>query len=235
MSETIRKRRKPEAIPRNGSLAATAYEEIKRRIIEGIIPQGYPILESELAESLGISRTPLREALARLKQDDLLVAIRRKGLFVSSLSVDDMQEIGDMLEALEGMAAKLAAERATAEELQILEDAVRAMEQALERADIQGWSAADEAFHSAVLVAAHNRRIQEAVARVRAQWRQRQQLTMRLRPKPTLSTANHRATLEAIKARDGNRAREIDQRQRSEVNKVLIDILKSIGSRATGL
>jgi DNA-binding GntR family transcriptional regulator len=225
---------KHKVIRRGGSLAGAAYEEIKRRIIEGSVPQGYPILESELAESLGISRTPLREALARLKQDDLLVAVRRKGLFVRSLSVDDMQEIGDMLGALEGMAAKLAAERATAEEVQQLEEAVRGMEQALEQDDIQAWSAADEVFHSAVLTAAHNRRIKEAVELVRTQWRQRQQLTLRLRPRPTSSTANHRATLEAIKARDGNRAREIDQRQ-GEVNKVLIDILKSIGPRASGL
>jgi DNA-binding GntR family transcriptional regulator len=214
--------------PRTGSLAAVAYEEIKRRITEGAILPGYPILETELAEALGISRTPVREALMRLKQEELVVSIRRKGIFVSSLSLNDMQEIGDMLEALEGMAVKLAAERATPEDLQRLEETVRAQEEALMRDDIQAWSAADEAFHAAILEAAHNRRIQEAVARVRVHWRRQQKLTIRLRPKPTYSADRHRATLEAIKARNGEQAREIDQRHRGEVNKMLIGILGSI-------
>ena len=221
--------------PGIASLATTAYEEIKRRIVDGIIPPGYPVLEQELAEELGISRTPVREALTRLKHEDLVVSIRRKGIFVSSLSVNDMQEIGDMLEGLEGMAVKLAAERAGPDYLQRLEDAVRAQEEALVRDDVQAWSAADEAFHSAILEAASNRRIQEAAARVRLQWRRQQKLTIRLRPKPNYSTECHRATLEAIKARDGERARAIDQHHRGQVNKMLIEILGSVGPRADGL
>jgi DNA-binding GntR family transcriptional regulator len=217
------------------SLATTAYEEIKRRIIEGVIPPGYPVLEHELAEELGISRTPVREALTRLKHEDLVVAIRRKGMFVSSLSLRDMQEIGDMLEGLEGMAVKLAAGHAGPEDLRRLEDTVRAQEEALSREDIQAWSAADEAFHAAILDAAKNRRIQEAAARVRALWRRQQKLTIRLRPKPTYSTECHRATLEAIKARDGERARAIDQHHRGQTNKMLIEILGSIGARPDGL
>jgi len=225
-------RREPRA---NTSLAATAYEQIKRRIVEGTAPPGCPMLESELAEELGISRTPVREALARLRHEDLVVSIRRKGIFVSSLSVDDMQEIADMLEGLEGMAVKLAAERATAEDIHRIEAAVGAQEKALKRDDIEAWSAADESFHNAILDAARNRRIQEAVSRVRIQWRRQQGLTKRLRPKPTFSTEGHRATLEAIKARNGDLARQIDQRHRAQVNKMLIDILRSIGSTAVGL
>lgn len=213
------------------SLARNAYEEVKRRIIDGRMPPGYPVLESELAKDLGISRTPLREALARLRHEDLVASIPRKGIFVSSLSPDDMQEIGDMLEALEGMAVKLAAEHATPEDIRRLEKAMRAQEAALKTDDRQAWSAADEEFHAAILAAARNRRIQEAAARVKVQWRRQQILTSRLRPKPTFSVEGHRATLEAIKARDGERARQIDQRHRATVNKMLVEILRDLGSR----
>jgi DNA-binding GntR family transcriptional regulator len=217
------------------SLAATAYEEIKRRILEGVIPPGYPVLEQNLAQELGISRTPVREALTRLRHEDLVVSVRRKGMFVNSLSVRDMEEIGDMLEGLEGMAVKLAAEHAGPADLQRLEDAVRAQEEALARDDIQAWSVADEEFHAAILEAAKNRRIQEAAARVRVQWRRQQKLTIRLRPKPTFSTECHRATLEAIKTRDGERARAIDQQHRGQTNKMLIEILGSVEGRPGGL
>jgi DNA-binding GntR family transcriptional regulator len=213
----------------------TAYEEIKRRILEGIIPPGHPILENGMAGELGISRTPLREALARLRHEDLVIAIPRKGIFVNSLSADDMEEIADMLEGLEGIAVKLAAKRATETDLARIEDAVRAQEEALRKDDRQAWSVADEEFHNAVLDAARNRRIQEVVSRVKVQWRRQQALTIRLRPKPTFSTEGHRATLEAIRSRDGELARQIDQRHRAKVNRMLIDILRSLGSRPVGL
>jgi DNA-binding GntR family transcriptional regulator len=216
-------------------LAVSAYEEIKRRIVDGVIAPGYPLVESELAAELGISRTPVREALARLRHEDLVIAVRRKGIFVASLSADDMEEIGDMLEGLEGMAMKLAATRATESDLKRLEAAVRAQEEALQRDDRQAWSDADEEFHAVVLDAARNRRIKEAIARVKVHWRRQQALTIRLRPKPTFSTEGHRATLEAIKARDGERAKQIDQRHRAQVNRMLIQILRSLGSRPVGL
>ena len=220
---------------RNVPLAVKAYEEIKRRIVEGTMPPGYPILETELAADLGISRTPVREALARLQHEDLVFSIRRKGVMVSSMSVDDMKEIGEMLEGLEGMAVKLASERATEADLRRLENAVRAQEQALKKDDRQMWSVADEEFHNAILDAARNRRMQEAVSRVRVHWRRQQALTIRLRPKPTLSTESHRATLEAIKAHNGELARQIDQRHRAQVNSMLMNLLRSFDSRSVRL
>jgi len=217
------------------SLAARAYEQVKRRIVEGTFPPGYPILEGELEKELGISRTPIREAFARLKQEGLIISIRRKGIFVTSLSLGDMQEIQEMLEGLEGVATKLAAERATEEDIRRLEEAVCRQKDALRRDDIEAWAVADEAFHNAILEAARNRRIQAAVSQVRLQWHRQQRLTLRLRPKPFLSTKVHRETLAAIKARDGERARNIDQRHRSEINKILMRILRSVSPTNDGV
>ena len=211
-------------------LATSAYEEIKNRIVKGVLPQGYPILEKQLAVELGISRTPLREALARLQHDGLVLYIPRKGFFVSRVSLEDMQEIWDMLEGLEGMATKLAAERATEEDIRRMEEATRKQEDALQRDDIESWILHDEAFHNAILGAARNRRIKEAASQVKDQWRRQLSLTMRLRPKPVESTKVHRATLEAIKARDGELARRIYQSHRSETNKIVMGILRSIDS-----
>ena len=90
----------------DNSMATRAYQDIKRRIIDGTIPAGYPLLETELAAQLDISRTPVREALARLKHDGLAVSLGRKGIFASSLSASDMEEIYEMLEGLESMAVE---------------------------------------------------------------------------------------------------------------------------------
>ena len=209
------------------SMATRAYQDIKRRIIDGTIPAGYPLLETELAAQLDISRTPVREALARLKHDGLAVSLGRKGIFASSLSASDMEEIYEMLEGLESMAVKLAAQRATEEDIRRLEEAVAAQKEALARDDLPEWIAADEAFHSIILAAAQNRQIQEVVSRVNDQLRRVRRLTIRARRHLDASTAMHEATFHAIRDRDGNLARDLNQRHRADARKEMIAILRS--------
>ncbi len=214
-------------IQTDDSMATRAYQDIKRWIIDGTIPPGYPLLETELATQLGISRTPVREALLRLKHDKLAVSLGRKGIFASSLSATDMEEIYEMLEGLESMAVKLAAQRATEEDIRHLEEAVAAQKDALARDDLPAWIAADEAFHSIVLEAARNRRVQEIVSRVNDQLRRTRRLTIRARRHLDQSTAMHEATFQAIRDHNGDLAREINQRHRAVAREEMVSILRS--------
>lgn len=91
------------------NLSTRAYEVIKRKIVNGEITPGTKLQEDRLAEELGISRTPIREALSRLAQEGLVEIIPRRGTYVVEFSLFDIVHLLEIREALEGMAARLAA------------------------------------------------------------------------------------------------------------------------------
>ena len=120
------------------SQAERAYDEIKRRILENDMPAGFQALEQELAESLGMSRTPVREALIRLANEGMVEIRPRHGMRVLPISPDDMREIYEILTSLEATAAEMAATRGVSEEeLGALKRAVAEMDEALGREDLR--------------------------------------------------------------------------------------------------
>lgn len=104
------------------SLSDIAYVRIKAALVDLQFGPGSAITEMQLMEKLGMSRTPVRQALHRLEQEGLVKLLPRKGWFVAGVSLRDIQEIFVIREALEGIAARLAAERMTDAQLQELKD-----------------------------------------------------------------------------------------------------------------
>ena len=130
------------------SLVEQAYQAIRRRILDNVYPPGHQALEGELADQLGISRTPVREALIRLQKEGLVEVVPRHGMRVLPVSPADMAEIYTVLTALECAAAELVAARGPSErELKPLTEASRDMDRALKTDDLDAWAAADERFH----------------------------------------------------------------------------------------
>lgn len=225
----------PPTKPESSPLNERAYVQLRRAIADMVLQPGEPLTEASLAEWLGIGRTPVREALKRLGDEGLVDAIPRKGYFVSKISARAAQEIYEMLEGLEGMAIKLAAERATPECIARLEEAVRQQQEALAREDLDAWIAADEAFHVAVLDMADNRRIRRIIEPLNAQLHRLRVFTIRLRPKPTRSTDTHAAQLAAIRAGDGRLARELLQEHRAYARRMMVDLIRQYVGVSGGL
>lgn len=210
--------------------AAVAYDEIKRRILDNEMPAGTQVLESELADLLGMSRTPVREAMIRLADDGLVEVRPRHGMRVLPVSADDMREIYQVLTALEASAASALAERGLApDEIQLLRTALEEMDAALARDDLAAWARADQAFHWHLVDLCGNARLRSAVAACLDQSHRVRMLTLRLRPKPLASNTDHRALVEAIEARDPERARAIHHRHRSEAGRMLVELLERSG------
>src|SRR5215217_493138 len=138
-----------------GSAADYSYAVLRRAIVEGRFMPGRRMREVELSEWLGVSRTPLRQALSRLEVEGLLVVTPRTGLVVASLDEEATGELYDMREALEGAAASLAARHASPREVGILKEMVAA-EARLAR-DPETRAQHNLAFHRAIYGAAHNR------------------------------------------------------------------------------
>ena len=132
------------------SLAHQAYVAIRDRVVSLELAPGALIDERQLIESLGIGRTPVREALRRLAQEQLVEVFPRRGMFVTGVDLRDLARISEVRALLEPEAARLAAVRATDEERDELADL---SDQIKRGADLMGL---DERIHRAVYAAAHN-------------------------------------------------------------------------------
>lgn len=207
-----------------------AYLALKRLIIRNEIPAGAQMLEQEAAERLGMSRTPVREAMIRLEQEGIVELRSRHGMRVMPISAADMQEIYEVLTALESAAAAIVAARGLDDaRLNELRSAVDEMDQALANDDLLRWSQADERFHLLLVEMSGNNRIRNFVRQVWAQSNRARLLTLRLRPKPIGSNKDHAALVDAIARRDPEAAKRIHEDHRQRAGKMLTSLLMEHG------
>ncbi|HUG78691.1 MAG TPA: GntR family transcriptional regulator [Burkholderiales bacterium] len=209
-----------------GSLVDAAYAGIRRRILDNRWAPGHQALEQALALELGMSRTPVREALIRLANEGLVEVVPRHGMRVLPVSPSDMQEIYEILTSLEAMAAELVARRApAAAELAPLEKASRDMDKALKKDDLDAWAEADERYHRHLVELCGNRKLAAIVYNYWDRAHRARMFTLRLRPKPVDSTREHLAVVEAIRRGDAVAARELHRAHRERGSRELTEIL----------
>jgi DNA-binding GntR family transcriptional regulator len=216
-----------ESTPASGSLVESAYRTIRQRILDNVWPPGYRALEQELSLELGMSRTPVREALSRLQREGLVEVIPRHGMSVLPVSADDMRDIYEMLTALEATAAELAVRRKPSEaQLKPLLAASRDMARALQADDLDAWAAADERFHRHLVVLSGNRLLIDAVQNCWDRAHRARMVTLRMRPKPTHSTREHMDVVEKIRAGDARGAFDAHRAHRDRGSRELLAILE---------
>ena len=209
------------------SMVDAAYEQLRRRILDNDWPPGHRALEHEVATELGMSRTPVREALMRLQNEGLVEVIPRHGMRVLPVSGNDMQEIYQILTALECMAAELlAARKPSAKELEPLVDATQAMDKALRADDLDAWAAADERFHAQLIDLAGNRQLQATVLNYWDRAHRARIFTLRLRPKPVNSTKEHMQMVERLRAGDAEGAARVTRAHRERARHELVTIFE---------
>lgn len=214
------------------SSAERAYRALKELILTNQLSAGDQILEQEAALRLGMSRTPVREAMVRLEKDGVVEIRPRHGMRVLPVSADDMREIYEILTSLEATAAELAARRGvTGAELRELERAVAEMEAALAADDLDAWARADQCFHALLVGLSRNQRLQQMVTQLGDQAHRARMLTLRLRPRPTGSNRDHARLVAAIAARDPLAARAIHHDHRARAGEVLVELLEMLDFR----
>ena len=220
---------RPPARPARTSLVDQAYSVIRRRVLDNVFPPGYRALESELAEALGISRTPLREALIRLQKEGLVEVVPRHGMRVLPVSPADMAEIYVVLAALESAAVELVATRRPPErDLRPLLQATRDMDRALKADDLDAWAAADEQFHRALMELAGNRMLKETVENFWDRAHRARLVTLRLRPKPADSTREHAQLVDRLRAGDAAGAIAVNRAHRARASRELLALFERL-------
>ena len=118
-------------------LREMVYEELKMQILTGTIIPGTRMMEVELAEEMGVSRTPIREAIRKLEKEGLVTIEPRRGAYASQISTDDMVEILEVRQNMEGLAAFFAASRMKPEQMRELEDVSKKYNQAVADGNMQ--------------------------------------------------------------------------------------------------
>jgi DNA-binding GntR family transcriptional regulator len=195
----------------SGTTADAVYQTLRHSIIHGALEPGKRLRSDALATALRVSRTPVREALRKLEAEGL-VQPSGSGLIVRTLSDHDLTEVFYVREALEGMAARLAAENATPSEIAAIDELLEDMEAVRRRGDIGALRRLSGEFHQLVCRAAHNNRLLQSLQTLLDHVRQIQTSTLYNAGRPEQALQEHRSLLRAIAARDGDGA-ELAARQ----------------------
>ncbi|HEY8495691.1 MAG TPA: GntR family transcriptional regulator [Limnochordales bacterium] len=190
-------------------LRELVFEAIREAIISGHLKPGERLMEIQLAEELGVSRTPVREAIRKLEQEGFVVMVPRKGAYVADISMKDIAEVFEIRGALEGLAAELAAERATEEELERLERLLVAIGECIERQDVDGMIEKDTEFHDLLFSASHNERLVQILSLLREQIQRFRSRTLARVERMKVALEEHKAIVEALGRRDSELARSL--------------------------
>lgn len=155
-------------------LREIVYEELKRQILIGEIPPGTRMMEVELADVMGVSRTPVREAIRKLEKEGLVTLEPRKGAYASNISIKDMVDVLEVRQGLEAMAAAIAAGRIDDQQKNELLEVIEKYRVAVEAENIEEMIKYDEIFHSTIVSISGNKTLMQIFSTV-------QELALRFR------------------------------------------------------
>ena len=204
-----------------------ACDLIREKITTLELAPGVPINEQQLAAELEMGLVPVREALKLLAYENLVVITPRHGMYVADVNVPDLEQVSEMRLTLEGLSARLAAERATPDDLIVLE-ALRQEQAGTPTGDSRRLIAVDHKFHQAVARAAHNKYLADSLERLFGLSQRLWYLALpRLETLPT-AVEKHLELVEAIANRDGDRAEEIMRKHVADFYGQVREILETM-------
>ncbi len=182
-----------------------AYSLILEAIDVGVFKPGDRLVESDLAERFGVSRTPIREALQRLETQSLLERDGRS-LIVASLDHNQMAELYVVRRELEGLAAALAAQHATDEEIRVLQEMVKADDQLVDNPT--ELAKANRRFHEQIHLASHNRYLVQQLDLVHRTMALMATTSLAAEGRGKIAQSEHKGIVDAISKRDADGASE---------------------------
>ena len=209
-------------------LRENEYEELKRQILVGEIAPGTRMMEVELAEDMGVSRTPVREAIRKLEKEGLVTIEPRRGAYASDISIKDMVDVLEVRQMLEGMAASMAAQKVTEEEKLDFVEANSAYKNAVKKGNIEEIIRYDELFHQLIVSYSGNKTLNQLLSQV-------QELALRFRyiyyddfSRYENMPVEHEEIEEAIISGDTQKAKVVAEEHVERLKKFVIDEGKNL-------
>jgi len=211
---------------RNSSSPPSVYERLKQLILDQKVASGAPLPEEELARTFGVSRTPIHEALVRLEKDRLVILQPWRGAFVRGMSMDDVQELYQIREALEGMAARLAAEMIGEELLNQLGKNCVQLVALGENGDPVAFFETAREFHWILFRGVSNQRVREILGNIREQMGAVRKYLVNNPEKVAADLQDHPMILDAIRRHEPEEAEQLMRRHIRAMRGALAGVLR---------
>ena len=198
-----------QAFQERKSLGEHVFESLKHSIVRGKISSGEWLVESHIAETLGISRTPVREAIHKLEREGLIERQPRGGFTVLGFERDDIIETFGIRSVLEGYAARLAAVKHDAKELEDLENKIDEFQDALDRQKMSLLPAINTEFHDLLYSLSKSPKLINMINHLRDQIYRYRQMILKERKFASTSNQDHKKMIKYIRRRDAEGAERL--------------------------
>ena len=187
-------------------LRDVVFNTLRQAILRGELQPGERLMEIQLAQRLGVSRTPVREAIRKLELEGLVLMIPRRGAEVAEITRQDLEDVLEVRAALEELAVKDACEHITDEQLQDLKKAANEFKRSLEGTDLVACAEADIHFHEIIYAATNNKRLVQMLNNLREQMYRYRMENLKVKRTYRTLVEEHDAIRRALKKHDKEKA-----------------------------
>lgn len=209
-------------------LREVIFETLRNAIITGELKPGERLMEVQLAEKMGVSRTPVREAIRKLELEGLVEMLPRKGAHVADLSIKDIMDVLEVRASLDGLATALAAERIKPEQVKELKHVQTQFLQYVEKQNLQGTIKKDVEFHDIIYRCSGNEKLIQIANNLREQVYRFRVIYLKDYISPKEIVKEHAEILEAVTERDMEKARRIAEEHIKNQEKAFLKALKKM-------
>ncbi len=207
-------------------LREMVFESLREAIIQGRLKPGERLMEIQLAEEMGVSRTPIREAVRKLELEGFVVMVPRKGAYVAGISMKDIIDVFEVRAALEGLAAGLAAVRITPDELEGLERSLLAISEVSLKSDLEGIVDTDTSFHEMIYKASRNDRLFQIIIHLKEQIQRFRTTSLSQPGRSKDALDEHRKIVEAISERNAELAQVLAREHIENAEQSMLNALR---------
>ena len=204
------------------------FNTLRRAILTGQLKPGERLMEVHLANKLGVSRTPIREAIRKLELEGLVIMIPRRGAEVARITEKSLKDVLEVRRALDALSVELACDRITEEDMKRLLQACQDFEKAAKGKDASVIAKADVALHDIIVEATGNQRLAQLVNNLSEQMYRYRFVYIKEESKHDMLVAEHREIYESIASRDKERAARaaklhIDNQEKSIIRQIRLE------------
>jgi DNA-binding GntR family transcriptional regulator len=228
MDERMEKRKLgPIQLDSYQPLREVVCETLRDAVRRGILQPGERLMEIQLAEDLGVSRTPVREAIRKLEMEGYVIMMPRRGTYVADLSIRDINEVFEIRTSLESLASGLAAERINEDELEKLQRLLVEIGAYIKSGDMDSIVRTDTEFHDLLYQASRNSRLVGIISNLREQLTRFRTTSMSFPGRLKATLEEHRKIVEAIAQGDEKAARKAAEHHMEKSEQTLLASMKA--------
>lgn len=210
-------------------LRDVVFNTLRQAILRGELKPGERLMEIQLANKLGVSRTPIREAIRKLELEGLVLMIPRRGAEVAEITEQNLRDVLEVREALEELSVKLACEHATQAQIEEMKQAAKVFEESLSGDDVTRIAEADVAFHDAINMATDNQKLIQILNNLREQMYRYRTEYLKEKDRHEQLIREHHEIVKALEERNEERVAKIVKQHLRNQERAVKEIIREQG------